>query len=60
MENEEIQYDEIINEIGYFAKQIDTQMTIFERMKIKKSTMQRIIIAMGIYFIMMVLFIFML
>jgi len=57
MQNEEIQYEEYINEIGYFAKKLDNEMTIFERMKITKSTMCRILMAMGIYVLIMVLFI---
>ena len=60
MENDEIQNNEIFNEIGYIARQIDTEMTIFERMKITKSTMQRVLMALGIYLITMVILIFIL
>ena len=56
MENEEIQYDEI----GYIARQIDTKLTTFERMKINKSSYRKIIGALGIYTITMLTFIFIL
>lgn len=39
----------IMDEVGYLAKLIDTEMTIFERMKIKKSTLKRMAFAMLIY-----------
>lgn len=60
MDNEEFQHDEILNEIGYLARQIDSEMTIFERMKITKSTVHKVIMAMGIYLTTMFLFIFIL
>jgi len=60
MDNEEVQHDEILNEIGYFARQIDSEMTIFERMKITKSTLYKVIMAMGIYLTTMILLIFIL
>ena len=46
----------IIDEVGYMAKMIDTEMTIFERMKIKKSTLKRMAIAMSIYVGIMITF----
>lgn len=58
MENENIQNEISANEIGYIAKLIDTEMTIIERMKIKKSTVYRIIGALTIYSITMTLFVF--
>ena len=58
MENENIQDDISTNEIGYLAKLIDTEMTIFERMKIKKSTLYRLVGALTIYSFMMFLFVF--
>lgn len=60
MENDDLQYDEYINEIGYFARQLDTELTILERMKITKSSLYRVFIAIGIYLIIMILFMFML
>ena len=60
MDNEEVRHDEILNEIGYFARQIDSEMTIFERMKITKSTLYKVIMAMGIYLTTMILLIFIL
>ena len=59
MTNEEVQFEEI-DEIGYIAKKIDIEMTILERMKIKKSTMIRIFMALGIYFVTMILFLYIL
>ena len=59
MLNEESQFEEI-NEIGYIAKKIDIEMTILERMKIKKSTMKRITMALGIYFTTMFLLLYIL
>jgi len=56
MENEEFQNEEIINEIGYLAYMMDTEMTMFERLKIKKSSLYRILGAMTIYLIIMILF----
>lgn len=39
----------LIDEVGYLAKLIDEEMTIFERMKIKKSTLKRMAGAMVVY-----------
>ena len=38
-----------INEIGYLTRAIDTEMTIFERMKIKRSTIYKIFGALFLY-----------
>lgn len=56
MENEEIKNEKIINEIGYLAYIMDTEMTMFERMKIKKSSLYRLLAAMNIYLVIMILF----
>ena len=49
MENENFQNEIAIDEIGYMARLIDTKLTIFERMKVKKSTIFRILGALIIY-----------
>ena len=46
----------VVDEVGYFAKLIDEEMTIFERMKIKKSTLKRMAFAMLIYSTVMITF----
>ena len=56
MENEIFQNEQNIDEIGYMAKLIDKEMTIFQRMKIKKSTLLKIMGALFIYSITMILF----
>ena len=56
MENENLQNEQNIDEIGYLAKLIDTEMTIFQRMKIKKSTLIKIFGALLIYSITMISF----
>ena len=56
MENEEIKNETIMNEIGYLAYMMDTEMTMFERMKIKKSSLYRLLAAMNIYLVIMILF----
>ena len=38
-----------INEIGHIARLIDQEMTIYERMRLKKTTLARIAGAMVIY-----------
>jgi hypothetical protein len=58
MENNNIQNEITTSEIGYIAKLIDSEMSIIERMKIKKSTIYRIIGALTIYSITMILFVF--
>ena len=45
-----------IDEIGHIAKLIDRDMTIFERMKISKKTVIKIILALSFYFIAMLTF----
>ena len=57
MENENQQKELVLDEIGYFAKLIDTEMTLFERMKIKNTTRNRIIGAITVYSVTMALFI---
>jgi hypothetical protein len=54
MENEENK--NIINEIGYLAYLMDTEMTMFERMKIKKSSFYRILGALTVYSGVMIFF----
>jgi hypothetical protein len=56
MENENLQNEIAIDEIGYIAKMIDTDLTIFERMKVKKSTIFRIFGALIIYSLTMISF----
>ena len=56
MENENQQKELILDEIGYFARIIDTDMTILERMKIKKTTRNRILGAITVYTATMILF----
>ncbi len=55
MENKEIKNDIIMDEVGYLAYMMDTNMTMFERMKIKKSSLYRIIGAITIYLVIMIL-----
>lgn len=55
MENEFFQ-NEMIDEIGYLAKLLDTELTIFERMKLKKSTIFRMLGALIIYMVTMISF----
>ena len=58
MEDENIQ-NEItlnVNEIGYIARLIDQEMTIFERMRIKKTTLARIAGALVVYIVTMSVF----
>ncbi len=56
MENDNIKKNIIIDEIGYLAKFIDTELSVFERMKIKKTTMIRIFWAILIYIATMIIF----
>ena len=56
MENENFQNEIAIDEIGYIAKLIDTDLTIFERMKVKKSTIFRMLGALIIYSLTMISF----
>ena len=56
MDNNNIQGNMLINDVGNIAKIIDTEMTVLERMKIKKSTLFRILGAGIVYLLMMSLF----
>jgi len=56
MENKNQQNDLILNEIGYLAKIRDAEMTILERMKIKRATKYHIVGAITIYSITMLTF----
>lgn len=47
-----------IDEIGYIAKTLDFELTIFERMKIKKSSLKKISGAIVFYLTTMLLFSF--
>ena len=51
MDNENIPNNISINEIGRVARIIDTEMTIIERMKIKKKTLIRLFGALMFYLI---------
>ena len=46
----------MIEEVGYLAKLADKEMTMTQRMKIKKSTLKRIGLAMLVYFSTMITF----
>jgi len=52
--------DLYVDNIGYIAQLMDTEMTIFERMKIKRQTLKKITGAIGIYFLVMSLFAYLL
>ena len=56
MENMNIQENMFGGDIGQIAKRIDTELTMLERMKIKKSTLKRIMSAVVVYIIAMFLF----
>jgi len=56
MDNDNIQENMPIGDIGSIARIIDTEMTILERMKIKKSTLLRMVGAAVVYLTMMSLF----
>lgn len=47
-----------IEEVGYLAKLLDEEMSVFERMKIKKSTLKRMMCAMIVYASVMISFSF--
>lgn len=38
-----------VNELGAIAKRLDSEMTTFERMKLRKSTFQKLGIALLVY-----------
>ena len=44
------------DEVGHIAKMLDTELTIFERMNIKKSTVKKMFVALGIYSTIMFIF----
>ena len=46
----------VVDEVGYLAKIIDEEMTTLERMKIKKSTLKRMAVALLIYMSVMLIF----
>jgi len=52
------EYDKgyILGEVGKIARFIDSEMTIFERMKIKKTSLIKISFALLFYVIMMIVF----
>ena len=56
MENMDIQENMFVEDIGQVAKRIDIELTMLERMKIKKSTLKRIMSAIIIYIIAMLVF----
>ena len=56
MENENQEKNLLVDEIGHFARLLDKDMTIIERMKIKKSTRNRIVGAVTIYIATMIVF----
>lgn len=45
-----------IDEIGYIAKMLDSELTIFERMNVKKSSIKKMFGALMIYSIIMMIF----
>ena len=62
MKEDEIQ-DEInfeVNDIGYIARLIDKELTIYARMKVNRSTLVRIAEALLIYLVTMSLFVILL
>ena len=56
MDNDNIQESVPIDVIGNIARTLDTEMTILERMKIKKSTLLRMVGAAVVYLSIMSLF----
>jgi len=56
MDDENIYQDPSIDEIGYLAKLVDTNLSIFERMKIKKTTLKKLFGALIIYSATMIMF----
>ena len=54
--NHNIRRKQILNEIGKTAQKMDAEMTILQRMKIKKRTLFRIVGAIGVYLVMMSIF----
>ena len=56
MDNENIQSNISVDEIGSIAMIIDTEMTILERMKIKKKTLIRLFGALMFYLVVLAIF----
>ena len=56
MNNNNIRVNMPTNDVGDIARVLDTEMTVLERMKIKKSTLLRMIGATVLYLTMMSLF----
>ena len=56
MNNDNVQGTTPINDVGSIARIIDTEMTVLERMKIKKSTLFRMLGAAVVYLTIMSLF----
>jgi hypothetical protein len=56
MDNNNIQGNMPINDVGNIARILDTEMTVLERMKIKKSTLLRMVGAIVVYLTMMSIF----
>jgi hypothetical protein len=56
MDTDNIQRNMSINDIGSIARTLDTELTIFERMKIKKSILLRMLGAAVVYLTIMSLF----
>jgi len=54
--NDNVQGNIPINDVGSIARTLDAEMTVLERMKIKKSTLFRIIGALVVYLTMMSIF----
>ena len=56
MDNDNVQRNVPIDDVGSIARILDAEMTVLERMKIKKSTLFRMIGAAVVYLTMMSLF----
>ena len=56
MDNTNVQGNMSINDVGNIARILDTEMTVLERMKIKKSTLFRLLGAAVVYLTLMSLF----
>jgi len=56
MDNDRVQGNMPINDIGSVARKLDIEMTVLERMKIRKSTLLRMLGATFVYLTMMSLF----
>jgi len=56
MDNDNVPRNVPIGDVGSIARILDTEMTVLERMKIKKSTLFRMVGAAVVYLTMMSLF----